>query len=224
MLRESQRYDVSYRISMIHPTRSPDALLLDRNAEWQILEEHGLAAQHLAHVDEAREYFDLVSAYDLPAEDRSRIEEAIKIASEKPKEEALTRSETVAKVIIRGALEITPVEVTAKNQDLANAEKLVEQNQSPANFLNLSFALYQVNRPVDCIEAARKALELKPDYAEAYNNIAAAHLKLSEWEAAADAAREALRIDPNNQLSKNNLAAAEEKIAGRKKKSKKSKK
>jgi tetratricopeptide (TPR) repeat protein len=59
-----------------------------------------------------------------------------------------------------------------------------------------------------CIEACEKALELKPDYAGAYNNISAAYNKLEQWEKGADAARKALKLDPNNQLAKGNLAWA----------------
>ena len=33
----------------------------------------------------------------------------------------------------------------------------------------------------ECIDAARKALRLKPDYPEAYNNIAAAYEAMSMW-------------------------------------------
>jgi tetratricopeptide (TPR) repeat protein len=68
---------------------------------------------------------------------------------------------------------------------------------------------HQAGRFQDCIDAAKKALKLKPDYAEAYNNIAAANEALGRWDDAIDAARHALRIDPNLQLAKNNLAWSE---------------
>ena len=59
------------------------------------------------------------------------------------------------------------------------------------------------------IDAARQALALKPDYAEAFNNIAAAHASLRQWDEAIRAAQEALRLRPDFPLARNNLAWAE---------------
>jgi tetratricopeptide (TPR) repeat protein len=79
---------------------------------------------------------------------------------------------------------------------------------TPEDLLNLSLAFYNMGMYEKCIEACEKALELKPDYAGAYNNISAAYNKLEQWEKGADAARKALKLDPNNQLAKGNLAWA----------------
>ena len=57
----------------------------------------------------------------------------------------------------------------------------------------------------ECIQAAREALRLRPDYAEANNNIAAAYESMSQWDEAIGAAKAALRISPNYRLAKNNL-------------------
>jgi len=78
--------------------------------------------------------------------------------------------------------------------------------QSPESFLGLSLASYRAGRYRDCIESARQALRLRPNYAEAYNNIAAAHQALGEWDDAIDAAQEALRLRPDLQIARNNLA------------------
>jgi len=59
------------------------------------------------------------------------------------------------------------------------------------------------------IQAARDALRLRPQFAEAYNNIAAAYQSMGQWDEAIQAAREALRIRPDFQLAKNNLAWSE---------------
>jgi len=60
----------------------------------------------------------------------------------------------------------------------------------------------------DCIDAANHALQLKPDYAEAYNNIAAGYQSLGQWDDAIRASQQALRLNPNLQIASNNLAYA----------------
>lgn len=75
--------------------------------------------------------------------------------------------------------------------------------------LDTSLELHQVGDFRGSIDAARKALELRPDLAEAHNNIAAAFASLAEWDDAIQAAREALRLKPDFQLARNNLAWAE---------------
>jgi tetratricopeptide (TPR) repeat protein len=72
--------------------------------------------------------------------------------------------------------------------------------------LNQSFRLCNQQRYSESIDAARRALALKADYAEAYNNIGFAYAGLGLWEPAIAAVEEALRLQPNFQLAKNNLA------------------
>lgn len=57
--------------------------------------------------------------------------------------------------------------------------------------------------------AAKQAIALKPDYAEAYNNIAAANIALHRWDEAMRAARKAIRIRPDFEPAKKNLQRAE---------------
>lgn len=45
------------------------------------------------------------------------------------------------------------------------------------------------------IDAAWKALDRQPDYAEAYNNLAASFASLQKWDEAIQAAREALPVE-----------------------------
>jgi len=71
--------------------------------------------------------------------------------------------------------------------------------------LNLSLAYYNVGKYQDCIDAAYKALEYQPDFAEAYNNICSAHNELKQWDLAVDACSKALQYKPDYQLAKNNL-------------------
>jgi protein O-mannosyl-transferase len=76
---------------------------------------------------------------------------------------------------------------------------------TPEQFLDESLALYQSGQYVQSILAARAALKLRPDYPEAYNNIAAASNALGRWDEGIRAANEALRLNPNFTLARNNL-------------------
>jgi tetratricopeptide (TPR) repeat protein len=80
---------------------------------------------------------------------------------------------------------------------------------TPEDFLNLSAQHYQSSRYAESIDFAKKALALRPGYAEAYNNMAAAHASMKQWSDAIRDAREAVRLKPDFQLAKNNLAWAE---------------
>jgi tetratricopeptide (TPR) repeat protein len=87
---------------------------------------------------------------------------------------------------------------------------------TPETLLNSSLAAWQNHDFEGCIRLARKALELRPNYAEAYNNIVAANNSLGRWDDAIQAGHEALRIRPDYQLARNNLLWAEsKKQAGR---------
>jgi tetratricopeptide (TPR) repeat protein len=81
--------------------------------------------------------------------------------------------------------------------------------------LNLSLAHYQAGKFGDSIAAAQAAVALKPDYAEAYNNIAASYSALKQWDKAIGAAQTAIALKPDFQLARNNLAwALEQKRLG----------
>ncbi|MBZ5631285.1 MAG: tetratricopeptide repeat protein [Acidobacteriia bacterium] len=90
--------------------------------------------------------------------------------------------------------------------ELAIAEQQARQEPTPQHFLSLSLFYHQGGKYKESIEAAKKALQLKPDYAEAYNNIAAAYEAMHQWDPAIEAAQRALRLKPDFQLAKNNLA------------------
>ncbi len=76
-------------------------------------------------------------------------------------------------------------------------------------FLDRSVADYQGGRFEDSVADAGQALRLRPDLAEAYNNMAAALCALNRWDEAIQAAQEAIRLKPDFQLARNNLAWAE---------------
>jgi len=74
--------------------------------------------------------------------------------------------------------------------------------------INESLATYQAGDYPKSIEAAQKALAVKPDSALAYNNICAAYNALQQWDQAIAACLRALDIDPSFELAKSNLGVA----------------
>lgn len=113
------------------------------------------------------------------------------------------------------ALRINPNFVVARNNlALYTREKKGEGYAMPANptaedWLNASLRDYQAGQYEKSIQDARMALRLRSNYAEAYNNIAAACTELHRWNDAIAAAQTAVRLKPDFQLAKNNLAWAE---------------
>lgn len=94
--------------------------------------------------------------------------------------------------------------------DLERAEEAVKRNPTPEAMLALSLQYARADRHRASITVAREALRERPDYAEAYNNIAAGHAALQEWDAAIAAAQEAIRLKPDFRLARNNLAYAQQ--------------
>lgn len=117
----------------------------------------------------------------------------------------------------RAALQIQPNHTLARNnlawavaeKEKAGSPGIRENVLTAADYLNLSLEHYAAGRYPECIMAARAALELRPEYAEAFNNLAAAYASLQKWDDAIRAAREAVRLKPDFQLARNNLAWAE---------------
>ena len=111
-------------------------------------------------------------------------------------------------------------------EDRANAEKIARATgrpplpdtaapggqDTPETLLHLSSEYGKSGRFEEAIRAAQKALALKPDYAEAYNNIAAACLAMHRWDDGFRAATQALRLKPDFALARRNLERA---LAGR---------
>ncbi len=96
---------------------------------------------------------------------------------------------------------------------LQQAERAVAQNPTPENYLNLSLHLYRADRFEDCIQACVKALELRPDYADAWNNICSAHNAMGQWREGIAACERALSIRPDYPLARNNLNWAKSELA-----------
>ncbi len=80
--------------------------------------------------------------------------------------------------------------------------------RTPEQWLELSLARYRAGRYEDCVEYSRRALELRPDYAEAYNNICAAENARGRYAEAIAACERAVQIRPSFEQARNNLALA----------------
>jgi protein O-mannosyl-transferase len=91
---------------------------------------------------------------------------------------------------------------------LHRMEKFAEQNRTPENLLELSLRYYEAGQYRGCIEAAKEAMKLRPDWDPAYNNICAAHNRMKEWDQAIQACERAVGLNPGNELARNNLAWA----------------
>jgi len=96
---------------------------------------------------------------------------------------------------------------------LEQAEDAVQKNPTPENYLNLSLQRYRVDDFDGCIIACQKALELRPDYADAWNNICSAHNAMGQWQQGVDACEKAIALRPDYQLAKNNLNWARSELA-----------
>ena len=75
-------------------------------------------------------------------------------------------------------------------------------------YINESLTYYQAGDYQGSIEAAQKALAVKPDSALAYNNLCAAYNQLKQWDQAIEACQRALAIQPDFELARNNLRVA----------------
>jgi tetratricopeptide (TPR) repeat protein len=112
-----------------------------------------------------------------------------------------------AQPLLRKAAELSP-------RDEMVRDLLTEASVFRAeNYLNESLRLYRERHFDEAIAAARQALELRPGYAEAWNNIGAAYNSLGQFEEGARACQEALRLRPDFALARNNLKFAEEHLS-----------
>lgn len=104
------------------------------------------------------------------------------------------------------ALELAPGDL--KIRDLVARTRQALAMQSPEVYLQQSLDLYRSGKFKEAIAAAEQALRLRPNYAEAYNNIGAAWNSLGDYRSGAAACEEALKIKPQWMLARNNLLYA----------------
>ena len=84
-----------------------------------------------------------------------------------------------------------------------------ENAKTAEDYINLSLQYYQSGDYQGCVDAAKKAVEMKPTLAAGYNNIGSAYNVMKKYAEAKEALLKALALDPNSQLYKNNLAVSE---------------
>jgi len=71
--------------------------------------------------------------------------------------------------------------------------------------LKLSDAAFRAGHYAESVIAARRALAIRPDFPEAYNNLAAAYNAMHQWDDGIQNALQAMRLRPDYQLAQNNL-------------------
>lgn len=77
---------------------------------------------------------------------------------------------------------------TSALRELLNAEKIYANDPLLQNYLGLAFqakGLYQ-----EAVAHYKKAMEIQPDYAPAYNNLGATYLEMKQWDAAIEVFKE----------------------------------
>ena len=115
-----------------------------------------------------------------------------------------------ARGFLQSAVELSPSDLTARDLLAKANTQAVNQPapQTPEYYLGLSLQFYSEERYAESIVACRRALDLRPGYAEAWNNICAANNKLGRYDEAAAACEQALRYKPDFELARNNLQYA----------------
>lgn len=110
------------------------------------------------------------------------------------------------RMFVRNGLGDLSIKLVLDRADMTAAEKRVKRAPTAENYLNLCWLYDQNWRYQDSIAACQKALQLRPDYAEAYNGLAIAYINLEMWEEAIEAAQRALEINPGLAPARDNLA------------------
>jgi tetratricopeptide (TPR) repeat protein len=120
------------------------------------------------------------------------------------------------------ALELKPNYELAKNnlklaleqsESLLEQEAVIHSKPTAEGFLDLSLTFYQQGLWEKCIDACNRAIQLKPDYADAYSNMGACYNQLKKWDKAIEACNKALKINPNHKLANGNLKWAKDEKA-----------
>jgi protein O-mannosyl-transferase len=119
-----------------------------------------------------------------------------------------------ARALLHSELELSPTDVTARELlKQADGKVLnVPAPQTPEGYLGRSLELYGEEHYIESIFACRLALDLRPGYAEAWENIGAAYNELGRYEEAAAACEQTLLYRPNDEKARINLQYARAKL------------
>ncbi|MES2591410.1 MAG: tetratricopeptide repeat protein [Bacteroidota bacterium] len=196
-----------------------------------------MAAEEVKKAPTAQKYFDLGLMYYSAGKYEQCVEAYLEAVKLKPNYDDaynnMGSAYTLMKQFDKGiaacqkAIEINPDFQLAKNNlaDAINQRDKATQTETIANStdptaqsqLDLSLSYYQGGQYEKSIEACKKAIELKPDYADAYSNMGAAYNQLKQWDKAIEACNKALKINPEHKLAKGNLNWAKDEKAKSKK-------
>jgi tetratricopeptide (TPR) repeat protein len=135
-----------------------------------------------------------------------------------------------ARALLRTALQLSPNDLYAREL-FVEAEKRTDGVQrfdaappaigqtlnptaqaTPESYLALSVQLYGEERYIEAIFACRRALDLRPGYAQAWNNMGIIYNKLGRYEEAAAACQRALLYNPRYESAQINLQYARAKL------------
>jgi superkiller protein 3 len=95
----------------------------------------------------------------------------------------------------------------ARGQQQPSSTAATQHAATPSHY-NLGVALKAKGQLEEAIEAYRKAIQLDPNYANAYSNLGSALYDKGQLEEAIEAYRKAIQLDPNYADAYGNLALA----------------
>jgi len=100
------------------------------------------------------------------------------------------------------------ITIPESNDKLMQIAKWTDANPTPENYISLSLDYYNAKQYENCIKASERALQLRPGYDIAYNNICASYNELHQWDKAIEAGKKGLQFNPGNPNLKANLEAS----------------
>jgi tetratricopeptide (TPR) repeat protein len=109
------------------------------------------------------------------------------------------------------ALRINPDYQLAKNNlawVTAEMQKVSPSEKTAAYYLNQSGVEFRANKFTEALASARECLRLRPDDADAYNNMAVSYIGPGQYNDAVESAENAVRLRSGFTLAQNNLAWA----------------
>jgi tetratricopeptide (TPR) repeat protein len=100
--------------------------------------------------------------------------------------------------------------------NVKGAELLARQNPTAENHLKLSEQYCLAGEFQKCLDTAKKAIELRPNYSRAYNAMGAAYKSMGQVDEGIEAVKHALQIDPDDKIAQTNFETwtAEKFLAG----------